>query len=547
MNFFKTSRLPFAAMALSLLSACSQSSPPQESVQADNVYFNGKLYTMDAQQPWAEAVAIKDGRFLAVGSKQDLMSQTGPNTQWIDLQGKMAIPGMTDAHFHTRNVSARIDCYPGVFKPAQLREILEYCKSKQVPGYSWLIINGLELWVEGGVDNRLVNEIFPDTPVMIKELSQHLALVNDKALEAAGISNATPDPNGGKILRDPETGKSTGLMIGVGAALLVNNVIPPYPEAVIEKHLETLFTDLLAVGVTNLQDPLVLDDTDMKRLQRMDQNSINMPYIFAHMGWTHQQANLLKKQEAMIANRDSFRSQHLNPAGIKIFVDGVPVPPKPTHVPLDEHGEIDETNLQISQDLLRKKLIEWDHAGLRLKMHAAGEGSVRVALNAIEATRKANGDSGIWHEVVHTSDVSPADMGRFKSLRAAAEVSPYFWHMPGPMGAVGYQFKTLLDNGALMTAGSDYNVVESFNPFPPLQGIVTRPNNEAIDLHSALAMFTTNPAKVIARSQDFGSIKAGRVANMVILDRNLFEIDKNDIGGTQVLTTILDGVEVYRK
>ena len=552
MNIFKSLLLLLSITFIFALAGCQKepadpgtSIPGIEPGYADSIYHNGKIHTLDEQHSRAEAVAIRDGKFLAVGTDAEVLKFAGPATEQHDLGGHMAMPGLHDAHFHLMAALQALDCNPGYFKWEQLRETLEYCKTQRVAGHPWLVINGLELWHgTEGISNEIVTDVIPDTPVMIRDATGHNRIVNDKALELAGIDADTADPQGGEIARDPETGVPTGLLVELSAGFLVELQIPPYPADVVNQALEEVLQVLLSLGITSIQDAYVNDSVLLESLADLDQRGIPMPYALLHLGWFYPEGEFRKRLEAAIHDRAQYVTRHISTGAVKVFIDGVPVPPKPSHVPILEDGTIDETNLLIPRDVLAQKFIEWDKAGLKIKMHTAGNGAARIGLDAIEATRKANGDSGLWHEITHAGDVDPADFPRFVPLRAVAEMSPYFWHLGGMLGGTGYQFRSLYNAGALITAGSDNIILPSFNPFPPLQGIVER-GEEALPVETALELVTRNGAISMNRLDDMGSIETGKIANMIVLDRNLLEIPANEIGETKVLKTILDGEVVY--
>jgi len=212
---------------------------------------------------------------------------------------------------------------------------------------------------------------------------------------------------------------------------------------------------------------------------------------------------------------------------------------------LNDDGTIEREHLLVNEEILKKKVVEWDKAGLRIKMHAAGEGSVRMMLDMIEYAREQNGDSGIIHEVTHAHSIAPQDYGRLAQLNVAADMSPGYGAIEGGFPGLEkfWEFRSLLANGALVTAGSDFPI-SSQNPFPALQVIVTK-SGQSIDLVSALDLVTRNGVKVIGRSDDLGSIEVGKVANMIVLNQNLFDIAKSKIGETQVLKTVFRGEVVY--
>ena len=519
---------------------------PGATAPADAIYYGGRIYTLDDQRSWAEAVAVKDGRFLATGNSADMVALAGADTEQYDLNGAMAMPGLHDAHFHYLSVTNALDCTPGQFKPEQLKETLEYCKSRLIEGYPWVLINGMEMWGDSPLSNDLLNEAFPDTPVLIRDVTMHTRLVNARVLEIAGIDRDTEPPEGGVIVKHPQTGEPTGVLAEVSAIWLVRAHIPPYPRELVKAALEELSLELLAAGVTSVQDAFSFDHDVLEMLGELDRAGKPIPYIQLHHGWSPEGGPGRLAQEAQIADRAKYATPHISSNAIKLFLDGVPVPPVFTHVPIGADGEVDETNLLIPRDVLAQKITEWDRAGLRVKMHAAGDGAVRVGLDAIEAVRKTNGDSGIWHEIGHTSNVSETDLPRFAELNATAELSPYFWSPGSIMGSDGYQFRSLHGHDALVTVGSDYAVVESFNPFPPIQGIVER-GDESLPVETALEFYTRNPAQVNNNLDNVGSIEAGKTANMVVLDRNILEIPGSEIGATRVLKTILDGKVVYEK
>ena len=554
MNKYTNFILPLYIAFFFLLAGCQNEpadpgapTPGAGTVYADAIYHNGKIHTLDEQRSRAEAVAIKEGRFLATGMDEEILKLAGATTEQHDLEGRMAMPGLHDAHFHLMVTLSALDCNPGYFKWEKLRETLEYCKTQQIEDYPWVVINGLELWHGAeGISNDIVNEVFPGTPVLIRDASGHNRIVNDKALELAGIDENTADPQGGEITRDPETGEPTGLLVELSAGFMAELQVPPYPAELVNQALEETLKELLSLGITSIQDAYVIDVALPESLADLDRQGFPMPYMLLHLGWFYPEGDFRERLEATLRDRAQYATRHVSTEAVKVLLDGVPVPPKPTHVPILEDGTIDETNLLIPRDVLAQKFIEWDNAGLKIKMHTAGDGAARIGLDAIEATRDANGDSGLWHEIVHAGDVHPEDFPRFAPLRAVAEMSPYFWHLGGMMGGTGYQFRSLYDTGALITTGSDNIILPSFNPFPPLQGIVER-GEEALPIETALELFTRNGAISMNRLDDMGSIEAGKIANMIVLDRNLLEIPANEIGATKVLKTILDGKIVFEQ
>jgi hypothetical protein len=213
---------------------------------------------------------------------------------------------------------------------------------------------------------------------------------------------------------------------------------------------------------------------------------------------------------------------------------------------LKKDGSIDETNLLVSRGSLAENVATWDKDGFRIKMHVTGEGAVRVALDAFEQARKQNGKIQQIHELGHANKISLPDQVRLNQLNVAADMSPGWGGLSNPdnpQTADAWKFRTLLEAGALLTAGSDFPLFPQ-NPFPFLQNIITH-EKEAISLRDALTIITRNGARVIGREDELGSIEEGKVANMIVLDQHLFEIYSSAIGKTRVLKTVFRGKTVY--
>ena len=269
---------------------------------ADVVYHNGKIYTMDEQRSWAQAVAVKDGRLIAVGSDKQVLSSAGPDTEKIDLAGSMTLPGLHDAHLHLMAAMLNLECTPGKFKQEDLREILADCKAtSKVPGYPWLIVHGMEFEEDAEkINNDLINEMFPGTPVLVRGFSGHNRLVNDKALELAGIDKNTPDPIGGAIGRDPETGEPNGLLVELAAGFLVRERLPPYPKHVVHEEMKKIFRELLSYGVTSMQDASVFDEEILQTVSALDKEGFPIPYVLTHQVWYPNEGETRTRVEEMI-------------------------------------------------------------------------------------------------------------------------------------------------------------------------------------------------------------------------------------------------------
>ena len=198
-------------------------------------------------------------------------------------------------------------------------------------------------------------------------------------MELAGIDKDTPNPQGGEIARDPETGAPTGLLVELSAGFMVRYELPPYPAEVVDNALKQAFQQLFSLGITSIQDTYVIDGVLLDRLANLDRQGIPMPYAMIHLGWFYPEGKFKERLEATIRNREQYAARHVSTQAVKVLINGVPVPPKPTHVPILEDGTIDETNLLIPRAVLAQKFIEWDKAGLKIKMHSAGDVHPRIS------------------------------------------------------------------------------------------------------------------------------------------------------------------------
>lgn len=551
------------------LFACSERTQPDAADFADAIYTGGKIYTLDDSAPWAEALAVKDGKLVKVGSATDVEKLQGPDTAVIALAGRMVMPGIHDTHMHPvdAGVQQALECS---FLSNDLNEVLDIlkgCIEKTPPGE----------WVRGGQWNEglfrkdetpreTLDKISPDHPVFLMDWSVHNAWVNTRALEKLGITRDTPNPVGGSVRRDPATGVETGILLD-NSAYAAQRTLPAYPVDVMADALEQSLKSVAGFGVTTLRDAITTRQTIAAYDMLSTQNRLKVRVKTA-LSWKSAWAESHESERTLIEGRSKFANERIDTDFAKIMLDGIPPtltaamlePYEPNeNFPADHKGE-----LMIPPDELNNDVIELDKAGLTVKIHATGDGSARAALDSFEAARKANGDSGLIHEVSHAELIHADDLPRFKALNVAAEMCPIIWYpIPGldwklwigerlPVWPV----KSLLENGALVTYGSDWPVVPTANPWPGIEAMVTRMDpygqtpgadypEEAIDLESAIRIFTLNSAIANKAGDSSGALQSGRDADFIVLDRNLFEVPIEDVGQTEVLMTVIGGEVVH--
>ncbi len=524
----------------------------EPSVVADSVYVNGKIYTVDAERSWADSVAIFDGRFIAVGSRQDIEKYVGDATNVVDLNGNMAMPGLHDAHGHLLlgGLQYTSSCLltEGI-APREIISELQVCAEGKDPK-EWLVAGGF--WASQFPDDKpnkaILDAAFPNTPVFINEGSVHHALVNTKALEIANINESTLPPFGGSIPSD-DNGELTGELIET-ATWLVTQHIPATPTDTNLRALEWAVREYNKYGITSVQEASAARNT-MEALQSADNAGTLTLQVAAHFilespKFGQESADELDR---LFEQRSTFETPHVAVDFAKMWIDGSPTPPYFSEAGYDQSSnQAVDKNILIPQDRVSDIVGRLDSMGIKVKMHVAGAGATNVALNAIEFARGANPKSAIRHETGHSNLIIPEDFSRYRELNAVAEVSPSVWHIFGntlgspPQSA--WQFKTILETGAIMTTGSDWPVTREPNFFPAVQGMLEH-GEESIDLASAIDTLTINGALSVGWDQNAGSIEPGKFANMIVLDQNIFSAPVQEIGKTQVITTVFEGRVVY--
>lgn len=545
---------------------------------ADTIYHNARFYTVDDTRPWAEAVAIRNGRYVYVGSAEGVKAWQGTGTELIDLGGAMAMPGINDAHVHAQRggVKNLYECnFPFSAVPEQIAARVAECV-RDNPDALW--IRGGQ-WDGGFFDNHdigspreFLDAVSGDKAVILNDDSHHNGWVNSRALQLVGIDASTPDPADGTIVRDPVTGEPNGLLVE-GAEQSVSDQLPAWTDEQLRSGTLEAMAIANRFGITGMKEAYA-SPRAMAAFQHLDlhgQASVHMalaietPYGHREQPLDYDRIDQLQQQ---------YQSDNVHTRFVKVFMDGVPTSSRTaamlTPYTAAEGDESPGTGmLHLPADLLTRDLIELDKRGYTVKIHAAGDRSVRVVLDAIAAARKANGESGLRHELAHAGYIDDSDLPRFAALGAVADLSPYLWH-PSPIidsvvAAVGsprgehyFPIKALLEAGAPVLAGSDWPAaVETIDPWPGIETMVTRRDprgqhpgtfwpEQAISLQQTLRIFTLEGARALGLTDTTGSIEVGKSADLIALDRDLFAIAADDISEARVKLTLFQGRPVYR-
>ncbi|MFL1453976.1 amidohydrolase [Marinobacter sp. GN3S48] len=526
-----------------------------KTVSSEKLFINGRIYTVNAEAPWVDAMLVRDGVIQALGSDRELRNAVGSEVEVVDLEGRMLMPGIHDAHIHLLMSGLKFGFECRVSMDANADQVAEQlcdclkCRSSKLS--NWVIGGEFNPYAfeEGTLDRAALDQKFPDRPVYLFDYSIHHALVNSKALELAGINASTPDPRGGRFVRRTGSDEPTGELVE-RARWPVSRVIPPYEPDIYRDALRWSQEMAHRFGITSVQEASA-SLPELKALRELEEADELKMHVAAHLVWeevTFAGGLSCEEQEGLIASRSDHKSRHVNTRFVKCWLDGAPLGPHFTEARIDAaSNRIDQDKILIPEDQLTEALMRFDRDGITLKMHCAGEGAVRTALNAVERVRAANGNDGPLHEIAHAGFVHPDDRPRLARLRVVAEMSPALWHRKEPEFEplkAGFKFNTLDAMGTHITIGSDWIITPDPNLFPALQGMLER-GDESVDLRKALRMMTLDGARAVGQEKQIGSLEVGKAADFIILDRNLFEIPTSDVGETRVLSTYFAGDRVY--
>ena len=536
---------------------------------ADTVYTNGKIYTVNEKQPWAEAVAIKDGKFLKVGSNADIQAVTGKDTKIIDLGGKFGMPGIHDTHVHPPLVYGHEEAGRLLFPESKTAdEIIEVVKAYAAKHPDLKIIRGEKwstgLFPGGKATKAWLDPHFPDRAVYLIDETGHNGVVNSKLLEMASITKDTPDPEFGVIDRDPKTGEPTGYLSETAMSLIGVLVGQPDEDAWHRSIVRSL-DQIRAYGTTSLIDMATGDDivAAYRRLEK--EGKLNMR-VDACVALNDYQAEFTtpERSEAVLAKHNELDTPLID-INLKYWADGSPF--SKTALLIEAYSDDPTTHGEMTIGPAQfERIIKAHKDGMQVRLHSTGDGTTRRLLDLIEKARAADPKSSLRHHIGHLMVVHPDDIPRFKELNVIAEFSPVMWH-PTTLGATAKQFvgekrysrwmaiKEFIDAGATVTFGSDWPAgTPDADPWRGLEAMITRMDTntnageklgEGIDLKTAIKVFTINGAKAMMHEDVAGSIEAGKHADMIVLDRNLFEIEPSDISDVKVLKTIFAGKVVY--
>ncbi len=541
------------------------------SQQNKTAFINGKIYTVNEKQPYAEAVIIEGNKIMFVGSNEDAKKEIDPSTTVIDLHGKLMLPGFNDAHVHFINGGfyvMGIDLRQ-TKSISEFREILKNYisshKGKWIEGGRW----DHEKWKEKRLPIKEdIDDITSDTPVLLKRLDGHMALTNSYGLKLAGITKDTKSPDGGLIEKDPKTGELTGILKD-NAIDLVNAVIPePSSQNYYEAAL-TALNEAKKYGITSVQDITYNYTSDNKKpledlitYQQLEKDGKLTCRIYTRIP-IYDYQNLVKD-----GIQYCFGDEHIKLGSLKAFSDGSlgsstawfwePYVNEPSNYGLP--------NDIVTDGRLEKWAIDADKHKLQICVHAIGDHANSYLLDLIEKIERTNPKWDRRFRIEHAQHVRPQEISRYSKLGVIASVQPTQCIEDGSWAVerIGperikytHQYKSFLDNEVHLAFGTDWPVV-SLNPLLGIYAAVTRrtvddknPNGwipeQKISVEDAIKCYTLNSAYAEYSEKFKGSIEPGKLADLVVLSDDILTIDPVKIKDVKVDMTVFNGKVIYQR
>jgi len=561
-------RTPLALLAVTIASAAC----------AGTAYLNANAYTASPDHPRAGAFLVRDGAFAAVGSEAEVRTAMEPGDDVIDLHGRTVLPGLIDAHGHLAGLGALRVGVVDLAGTTSYEQVIERvaARAEQTPEGEWILGRGWdnESWTNPTDDKRLpdhaeLSAAVPDHPVWLARVDGHAALANRAAMDTADISPETRDPDGGELLRDPG-GALTGVFVD-NAESLVERAIPAGARGDPESMIRAAQDACLAVGLTSVHDMGVHPQSAAMYRELAERGVLKLrvhaacPSAFA---------------VRYFEEHEPYRSDRFSYAAVKAYIDGAmgsrgawllePYADRPVYESGasggDRAGE-PYTGLAVQEpafiELLARHGLEH---GYQVFTHAIGDRGNREVLDAYERAAASTGRDlrAARFRVEHAQLLAPADIPRFAALGVIASMQPTHFTSDmrwvedrvGTARAKGaYAWASLLRTGAVIAAGSDFPV-ESHNPFLGFYAAVTRQNSaglpeagwrpeQRMTREETLRSMTLDAAYSVFMEDRVGSIKPGKLADFIVIDRDVMTCEAAEIIGTRVLRTVVGGETVF--
>ncbi len=564
-------RLAAALLGGACLATAACASRPTES--ADLLLLDARVYTVDAAQPWAEAVAVRGGKITWVGDGAGAARVRGERTRVINAGGRLVLPGFIDSHNHitfgsdpdivTLNDAASFEDLRGrVREFAARRPDLQWIEGE---GWNYSVLPGGRRPTAGDLEG-----LTGGRPAFLASYDAHTIWLNREAMRRLSIGRKTERLPYGEVEHDPRTGEPTGFLtsfatmgLSVEGRRALKAALPSYSEARRYERLRRNLERAAAAGITTIVEPQAFLE-DLPVFQRARHEGILKPRL--QVALFHPRGTTEAELDAFHAARREDDDDRLRVAAIKLYIDDVIEPH--TAALLEPYADRPDTrgDTLYPPDEFADVVTRIDRRGWQVFIHAIGDRGIRTALDAIERARKTNGPRDARHELVHIECLSPQDLPRFKALgvvacmqprHCAPEIAERWGEAVGPgRWDYAWAFRSLEEAGAVLAFASDWNVAE-MEPVVGIYDAMTRAGldgrpagpwgkGQTVDLETAIRAYTIQGAWANFQEKNRGSIEVGKYADLVILSDDLFKMPPAEIPKARVLLTLVGGEEIHR-
>ncbi|MFZ7620837.1 amidohydrolase [Bacillus cereus] len=536
------------------------------------VFKNGTIYTSNEKQDIVEAVAVKEGKIIFVGSNKDVEEFINEDTKVVDLQGRFILPGFVDNHNHIFEAKSPAAGNCSVSPDASLQKQRSYLKAckKGVKDGEWISGTGFSLEAllkdmdeksEQQTPLQVLDELFPNNPVLIMERTSHSVWVNSKALELAGINKDTKDPQGGRIIRDSETGEPFGILYDTAGDIVMEKAWNSQPN-LFEKNYEGLLDGLDEVaknGITTVGDGRLywkrgwLDVWNkVNDEKKLTSRVVLRPWVYPNLNEAEQMEYFKKIKRDDVSSRMLINQ-------VKMYSDGISI--NSTAKTLEKYKFEWFTGTPYGLNYIPEEKMKWwltelNKIGYGALIHTIGDAGVRESLNAIEAAKKEGANQP--YTLTHVEMVEDSDIDRFAKLGISADfqVGHDFAEDPKQSWASTYftnqQMKRIMPLGRIWKTGANVSLssdwdVNELNPLVTISNALSIDEKGLSDVYAAIDAYTIKPAKALGLDNITGSIEVGKSADMVLLNEDITKMSADKIPNANVLVTVLQGEVVYHK
>ncbi len=534
-------------LTTSLLLIAMTTTGVQAQERAEMAIVNGKIWTVDESNPWAEAVAVTGGRIVAIGDYSEVRRHIGRRTEVLDVEGAFVMPGFIDSHCHFSSGGRRLSQLDlsRVFTIDAVQELLAAAVAETEPGEA--------IWALGSFPNTVIfpglgwptkemlDAVSPDNPVVVNRGGGHAVWLNSRSLELSGITGDTEVPPGGEITLDPDTGEPTGILKEAAANLMrVPNTWTP------REYIDAALDYSRQVGITTISTGSSREDRDI--FLKLQQNGELTLRISAWLGLGGLDRYI---EEGIEQDRES---DWVRIGMLKGFLDGT-IGVRSALMFEDFTEEPGNTGLaQYEEEEFYRVVARAHEHGYQVGVHAIGDRAVHWTLNAYERARQLHGRKDLRHRVEHATVIALDDIPRFGELGVIASMQPSITGgQPYREERLGVErshrvdmWRSLLETGAMLSWGTDWPV-SNIDPRMNLVNLVTRYPEQRLTMEEAIRYYTLGSAYANFWEEDLGSLEVDKLADMVVLSENLLEIYPFKILQTDVLYTIVGGKVVFSR